>query len=199
MTVKSTKHGISRNVLCCFFFNDTATTEISTLSLHDALPIYPLRVLVPEGRAIRQPIDAVVREWQLDLDMLRAGIVHRELARRTGPAPELVVDQLDETRADIADDKGVERLRRSALEKRLAGPQAARGEFQPHADRPPVRSLSQGDRIPHGLAPDAQNRASECVFGAVGVPPRAPGLQSRGRVVARDVALEPRHAVHRHA
>src|ERR1044072_608652 len=23
----------------CFFFNDTATTEISTLSLHDALPI----------------------------------------------------------------------------------------------------------------------------------------------------------------
>src|SRR2546429_4795800 len=28
-----------------FFFNDTATTEIYTLSLHDALPIY-LRVIV---------------------------------------------------------------------------------------------------------------------------------------------------------
>src|SRR2546422_8231850 len=26
-----------------FFFNDTATTEIYTLSLHDALPIYPHR------------------------------------------------------------------------------------------------------------------------------------------------------------
>src|SRR3712207_8464471 len=26
--------------MCCFFFNDTATTEIYTLSLHDALPIY---------------------------------------------------------------------------------------------------------------------------------------------------------------
>src|SRR5438034_10386474 len=26
-----------------FFFNDTATTEIYTLSLHDALPIYGLR------------------------------------------------------------------------------------------------------------------------------------------------------------
>src|SRR5215204_7785107 len=25
---------------CFFFFNDTATTEIYTLSLHDALPIY---------------------------------------------------------------------------------------------------------------------------------------------------------------
>src|SRR3712207_9088746 len=24
----------------CFFYNDTATTEISTLSLHDALPIF---------------------------------------------------------------------------------------------------------------------------------------------------------------
>src|SRR5579872_1116008 len=27
----------------CFFFNDTATTEIYTLSLHDALPISPAR------------------------------------------------------------------------------------------------------------------------------------------------------------
>src|SRR3712207_7605414 len=26
-----------------FFFNDTATTEIYTLSLHDALPIWPVR------------------------------------------------------------------------------------------------------------------------------------------------------------
>src|SRR5256885_9921309 len=30
-------------MLSCFFFNDTATTEIYTLSLHDALPIYLLR------------------------------------------------------------------------------------------------------------------------------------------------------------
>src|SRR2546429_1682194 len=29
--------------LVFFFFNDTATTEIYTLSLHDALPIYPGR------------------------------------------------------------------------------------------------------------------------------------------------------------
>src|SRR5438067_13312850 len=27
-------------VMFCFFYNDTATTEIYTLSLHDALPIY---------------------------------------------------------------------------------------------------------------------------------------------------------------
>src|SRR3989442_6902921 len=30
-------------VFIFFFFNDTATTEIYTLSLHDALPIYPLQ------------------------------------------------------------------------------------------------------------------------------------------------------------
>ena len=30
-----------------FFFNDTATTEIYTLSLHDALPICPLWLPVP--------------------------------------------------------------------------------------------------------------------------------------------------------
>src|SRR3712207_8640159 len=29
--------------MCFFFFNDTATTEIYTLSLHDALPIYELQ------------------------------------------------------------------------------------------------------------------------------------------------------------
>src|SRR2546426_8557543 len=31
-----------------FFFNDTATTEIYTLSLHDALPIYPA-VIIRKG------------------------------------------------------------------------------------------------------------------------------------------------------
>src|SRR2546423_9892876 len=33
-----------------FFFNDTATTEIYTLSLHDALPIWRVRSLIPRGR-----------------------------------------------------------------------------------------------------------------------------------------------------
>src|SRR5882672_2173353 len=34
-----------------FFFNDTATTEIYTLSLHDALPISPGRHRPPAGAA----------------------------------------------------------------------------------------------------------------------------------------------------
>src|SRR2546425_13199929 len=37
------RRSIPRISFCSFFFfNDTATTEIYTLSLHDALPIYPL-------------------------------------------------------------------------------------------------------------------------------------------------------------
>src|SRR3712207_9572343 len=48
-------------ILFVFFFNDTATTEIYTLSLHDALPIsgssrgkrrpFPRRGRAPKGRA----------------------------------------------------------------------------------------------------------------------------------------------------
>src|SRR3712207_8211055 len=36
------------DIKLCFFFNDTATTEIYTLSLHDALPISARRA----GRAV---------------------------------------------------------------------------------------------------------------------------------------------------
>src|SRR5438874_3658940 len=37
-----------------FFFNDTATTEIYTLSLHDALPIFVRAVVEAEGRRRQQ-------------------------------------------------------------------------------------------------------------------------------------------------
>src|SRR6266404_9828289 len=44
-------------VICCvFFFNDTATTEIYTLSLHDALPISAgagSGAALPGGAAVR--------------------------------------------------------------------------------------------------------------------------------------------------
>src|ERR1022692_5328872 len=41
----------SRSVLFFFFFNDTATTEIYTLSLHDALPICSRSVICWRKRA----------------------------------------------------------------------------------------------------------------------------------------------------
>src|SRR6266404_9171427 len=53
-----------------FFFNDTATTEIYTLSLHDALPIYgddPLRlhhVAQPLARGLRRRSEEHTSELQ---------------------------------------------------------------------------------------------------------------------------------------
>src|SRR2546429_976404 len=46
-------------LLIFFFFNDTATTEIYTLSLHDALPIFAGRSCVRNGGDA--PLFAVVR------------------------------------------------------------------------------------------------------------------------------------------
>src|SRR2546428_7363858 len=37
-----------------FFFNDTATTEIYTLSLHDALPIYPAHGFLDIAAGLQQ-------------------------------------------------------------------------------------------------------------------------------------------------
>src|SRR2546430_6918605 len=46
-------------LFCFFFFNDTATTEIYTLSLHDALPIFVgnrrKRREARQSSAVRQP------------------------------------------------------------------------------------------------------------------------------------------------
>src|SRR3712207_8876567 len=41
-----------------FFFNDTATTEIYTLSLHDALPIWPVCRAHPRCGCTSPPPDA---------------------------------------------------------------------------------------------------------------------------------------------
>src|SRR5436190_16043388 len=46
---------LQRFCVVCFFFNDTATTEIYTLSLHDALPIF--RSLRRTAKALNQRYD----------------------------------------------------------------------------------------------------------------------------------------------
>src|SRR5947208_9441852 len=50
-----------RCIVCCFFFNDTATTEIYTLSLHDALPIWLLLQRVELYAGHQQPRQHVAR------------------------------------------------------------------------------------------------------------------------------------------
>src|SRR3712207_8575640 len=63
-----------------FFFNDTATTEIYTLSLHDALPIlWFLEQLVPDSALYNMPAPLRL-EGTLDTDALERSL--SELVRR---------------------------------------------------------------------------------------------------------------------
>src|SRR2546430_6544239 len=53
-----------------FFFNDTATTEIYTLSLHDALPIFQAHLLVLLGRLVAPgQVDQVLDQPRELLDL----------------------------------------------------------------------------------------------------------------------------------
>src|SRR2546425_11739573 len=62
-----------------FFFNDTATTEIYTLSLHDALPIYLLRGSAPISDAGWELLDAEARA------RVTPGLAARKLVDFAGP------------------------------------------------------------------------------------------------------------------
>src|SRR3712207_7918103 len=76
---------VSSLFYCFFFFNDTATTEIYTLSLHDALPIWLYENL------LRLPDGAVAQD-------LRYFVVFRELlvGELPQPLPDLLVIQRSE-------------------------------------------------------------------------------------------------------
>src|SRR3712207_6873425 len=77
-----------------FFFNDTATTEIYTLSLHDALPIYRLPVQRrARGRGRRR---ALRRGSRRD----RGGAGRREHGRR--PARDRKSTRLNSSHANIS-------------------------------------------------------------------------------------------------
>src|SRR3712207_7139780 len=56
-----------------FFFNDTATTEIYTLSLHDALPISPPGPLVTASSALVTVLGAVPVRRRLVADPIVRG------------------------------------------------------------------------------------------------------------------------------
>src|SRR5690349_24194092 len=70
-TIPSVSYSSSFSDFCFFFFNDTATTEIYTLSLHDALPISVRRELeVVVGVDAAQPRRHVlVAQRRLDADL----------------------------------------------------------------------------------------------------------------------------------
>src|SRR5438067_6021279 len=64
-----------------FFFNDTATTEIYTLSLHDALPIYTDAAILGKlgefGQAVmRKKADQIIAEFARDRKSTRLNSSH---------------------------------------------------------------------------------------------------------------------------
>jgi len=59
------------NCLFFFFFNDTATTEIYTLSLHDALPILIARLQQRRCRAGVEPRHSAAEQFHVQLVLLQ--------------------------------------------------------------------------------------------------------------------------------
>src|SRR6201996_9719389 len=60
-----------------FFFNDTATTEIYTLSLHDALPIFPHGLSLPMVVKKRQHLAHL---WSGDRKSTRLNSSHSQIS-----------------------------------------------------------------------------------------------------------------------
>src|SRR5258708_19230217 len=60
-----------------FFFNDTATTEIYTLSLHDALPIYLKEEIAMDVRIIDLPKAHVAYQRLIDRKSTRLNSSHQ--------------------------------------------------------------------------------------------------------------------------
>src|SRR2546421_12925815 len=68
-----------------FFFNDTATTEIYTLSLHDALPISARAAETSQqyqrpAATSRSALDSSARPWSLDRKSTRLNSSHDQIS-----------------------------------------------------------------------------------------------------------------------
>src|SRR5216683_1044830 len=124
-----------------FFFNDTATTEIYTLSLHDALPISPRRRAGPAGaRAV--------------LDRARCGSGHEPHGRRRealapwqGPQARGHFARHD-ARVGAAEGRRAARRRRRRESPRI--PPAARGPRGAGADRGSAARPASAHRVMAG-------------------------------------------------
>src|SRR3712207_7982103 len=83
------------NFCCIFFFNDTATTEIYTLSLHDTLPILDRAAArrACHARSLFRP--------SLDL-MSRARVARQTRDATPEPAPDRKSTRLNSSHANIS-------------------------------------------------------------------------------------------------
>src|SRR3712207_7243643 len=84
-----------------FFFNDTATTEIYTLSLHDALPIFVLEARLVDRGAVGADLEPHVHDGRaLDAH----GDLHRALHVKefTSKLPDRKSTRLNSSHANIS-------------------------------------------------------------------------------------------------
>src|SRR5256885_16104848 len=119
-------------LLSFFFFNDTATTEIYTLSLHDALPIFgPARAggaclkRRRSGRFTRRHAERIADAVPLHAPPERDA---RDAERGGGalPVPAMLVEHAHDARA-------------------LVDPQAGRGRLAPREQLGPLPALRAGE------------------------------------------------------
>src|SRR3712207_8763928 len=87
-----------------FFFNDTATTEIYTLSLHDALPIF---LHLDTGDGARHELDAA---HITDRIASAGAFAHGELAPGLGEVPFELALVLDESRKTLRSEEHTSEL-----------------------------------------------------------------------------------------
>src|SRR2546430_11784386 len=78
---------------CLFFFNDTATTEIYTLSLHDALPICPVAAPQRVLRAVPDLQRALGEQARGPADGGEIGRAHVELQSQSNLVCRLLLEK----------------------------------------------------------------------------------------------------------
>src|SRR2546430_7573883 len=143
-----------------FFFNDTATTEIYTLSLHDALPISE----VPDERHadIPEPIRIGAEE-----DLLERGAAERVLCERDGGIEpgdqecqfQALLDPRDRAVDGPAGGRRVERQeRRAGLPRTVHGAVQRVAHATPARRAIPCRTRGWGQRTSRRLLVESHQR-----------------------------------------
>src|SRR5438093_6216291 len=105
-----------------FFFNDTATTEIYTLSLHDALPIYQPTIRGIDGilnQCARGTLDHRVEHHQIEENAVVDGSTEAIQNGEVEPARRAIQERNAELGAPIVRDV-VERYEQEMLNLRVA-------------------------------------------------------------------------------
>src|SRR3712207_8904942 len=82
-----------------FFFNDTATTEIYTLSLHDALPIFVTMPVIVRLQPVQHALDDHHAAIDNDTEVHRA---HRQQVRRHAAQLDRKSTRLNSSHANIS-------------------------------------------------------------------------------------------------